>query len=101
VSTDPGSTHYVGDGCQPAHDPRIDQAHIIPHDCGPVETCDCVNPPRSEPCALCGDQASIYKVRCPECQALSDVCGSCERFAFLGWLQCPAHTLASGKASNV
>jgi hypothetical protein len=34
-------------------------------------------------------------VRCPECQALSNVCDSCERFAFLGWLQCPAHTLAS------
>jgi hypothetical protein len=26
MSTDPGQTHYVGDGCQPAHDPRIDQA---------------------------------------------------------------------------
>jgi hypothetical protein len=26
MSTDPGKTHYVGDGCQPAHDPRIDQA---------------------------------------------------------------------------
>jgi hypothetical protein len=26
VSPDPGSTHYVGDGCQPAHDPAIDQA---------------------------------------------------------------------------
>jgi predicted nucleotidyltransferase component of viral defense system len=25
MSSDPGSTHYVGDGCQPAHDPRIDQ----------------------------------------------------------------------------
>jgi tRNA C32,U32 (ribose-2'-O)-methylase TrmJ len=27
MSSDPGATHYVGDGCQPAHDPRIDQAH--------------------------------------------------------------------------
>jgi hypothetical protein len=26
MSTDPGKTHHVGDGCQPAHDPRIDQA---------------------------------------------------------------------------
>jgi hypothetical protein len=25
MSTDDGKTHYVGDGCQPAHDPRIDQ----------------------------------------------------------------------------
>jgi hypothetical protein len=24
--SDPGQTHFVGDGCQPAHDPRIDQA---------------------------------------------------------------------------
>jgi hypothetical protein len=33
MSTDPGSTHYVGDGCQPAHDPRIDQAppDVWPH----------------------------------------------------------------------
>jgi predicted RNase H-like nuclease (RuvC/YqgF family) len=33
MSTDPGSTHYVGDGCQPAHDPRIDQAppEVWPH----------------------------------------------------------------------
>jgi hypothetical protein len=26
MSTDDGKTHYVGDGCQPAHDRRIDQA---------------------------------------------------------------------------
>jgi hypothetical protein len=26
MSLDEGKTHYVGDGCQPAHDPRIDQA---------------------------------------------------------------------------
>jgi hypothetical protein len=26
VTVDEGKTHYVGDGCQPAHDPRIDQA---------------------------------------------------------------------------
>lgn len=26
MSPDPGTTHYVGDGCQPGHDPRIDQA---------------------------------------------------------------------------
>ena len=25
MSSDPGETHYVGDGCQPAHDPAIDQ----------------------------------------------------------------------------
>jgi hypothetical protein len=25
MSSDPGQTHYVGDGCQPAHDPAIDQ----------------------------------------------------------------------------
>jgi hypothetical protein len=26
MSLDDGQTHYVGDGCQPAHDPAIDQA---------------------------------------------------------------------------
>jgi hypothetical protein len=26
MSLDEGQTHHVGDGCQPAHDPRIDQA---------------------------------------------------------------------------
>jgi hypothetical protein len=33
MSTDPGKTHHVGDGCQPAHDPRIDQTppEVWPH----------------------------------------------------------------------
>jgi hypothetical protein len=25
MTLDEGKTHYVGDGCQPAHDPAIDQ----------------------------------------------------------------------------
>jgi hypothetical protein len=33
MSSDPGQTHFVGDGCQPAHDPRIDQTppDVWPH----------------------------------------------------------------------
>jgi hypothetical protein len=34
MSSDPGKTHYVGDGCQPAHDPRIDQAPLLDKDAG-------------------------------------------------------------------
>jgi hypothetical protein len=38
MSPDPGSTHYVGDECRPAHDPRIDQAHTSTVLCKPCRT---------------------------------------------------------------
>jgi hypothetical protein len=38
MTIDEGKTHYVGDGCQPAHDPRIDQAHTSTVLCKPCRT---------------------------------------------------------------
>jgi hypothetical protein len=47
MSTDDGKTHYVGDGCQPAHDPRIDQTET--KRAGPkIEQWSVVAPPTAD-----------------------------------------------------
>jgi hypothetical protein len=56
MSTDDGKTHHVGDGCQPAHDPRIDG-------CDDCNRGDCHGHMCDGPACHCACRAEVQRLR--------------------------------------